>query len=100
MPIAGPGYYEARIKTSRSPLNSAFFLQILSGHEIDIAENSGGTYNTPEIAMQARSHTHWFPEGYKRENSTTAIVPDRVPPSGVGFDGSGTDRTRAFKLAL
>ena len=25
---------------------------------------------------------------------------DRVPPSGVGSDGSGTDRTRAFKLAL
>ena len=25
---------------------------------------------------------------------------DRAPPSGVGSDGSGTDRTRAFKLAL
>jgi hypothetical protein len=28
------------------------------------------------------------------------ILKDRVPPSGVGSDGSGTDRTRAFKLAL
>jgi len=27
-------------------------------------------------------------------------IRDRVPPSGVGSDGSGTDRTRAFKLAL
>lgn len=73
LPIAGPGYYEARIKASPSPLASAFFLQIKSGQEVDIAENFGGSWTTPALGSQARSHTHWFPNGYKRKNDTTSV---------------------------
>lgn len=79
MPIAGLGYYEARIKSSPSPLGSAFFLQIRSGQEIDIAENFGGSLTTPALGMQARSHTHWFPNGYKPENDTNSSIPLNAP---------------------
>lgn len=79
MPIAGPGYYEARIKASPSSLASAFFMQIRSGQEIDIAENYGGSLTTPALGLQARSHTHWFPNGYKPENDTSSITIMRTP---------------------
>jgi len=79
LPIAGFGYYEARIKASPSPLDSAFFLQIRSGQEIDIAENFGGSRTTPALGWQARSHTHWFPNGYRRENDTDSLALLSVP---------------------
>jgi beta-glucanase (GH16 family) len=79
LPIAGPGYYEARIKASPSSLGSAFFLQIRSGQEIDISENYGRSSTTPALGLQARSHTHWFPQGYKRENDTDSAIPLSVP---------------------
>lgn len=58
-PIAGLGYYEARIKAAPSSLDSAFFLQIKSGQEIDISENYGLSVNHPDMQYQARSNTHW-----------------------------------------
>jgi hypothetical protein len=77
--IAGFGYYEARIKTSPSPLASAFFLQRKDGEEIDIAENFGNSPLHPEMTFQNRTNTHFFPNGYRRENDTHSIAPLQTP---------------------
>lgn len=70
-----PGYYyESRISGPSGYMSSAFFLQIKSGQEIDIAENWSASKNNPiqgeMFKFQARSNTHWFPNGYMSKNDT------------------------------
>lgn len=64
--IAGPGYYEARLKASQISLSSSFWLQNPK-IEIDVVEAFGVPMSHPARRFEARATLHAFPNGWNSD---------------------------------
>ncbi|MGR4865396.1 family 16 glycosylhydrolase [Caulobacter sp. LARHSG274] len=70
MPLAGPGYYEARLKASDLSVSSSFWLQSQHEAEIDITEAFGASKTRPERTNMMAAATHEFRRGWKTDQPT------------------------------
>lgn len=74
MPIAGYGYYEARLKASKLSMTSSFWLQKEQKSEIDLVEAFGAAKRHPKRAYEMRPATHSFSNGWTVDRGTSEIV--------------------------
>lgn len=70
MSIAFYGYYQARVKSSRLSMTSAFWLQGKYS-EIDVIENLGASAKYPESGMKMLMNTHYFSKGWENDKNTS-----------------------------
>ena len=70
-PIAGPGYYEARMKASALSMTSSFWLQGKYS-EIDVVEEVGRSLKNPDNDSLMQMNTHYFAEGWEHDKSVGA----------------------------
>ena len=70
-PIAGPGYYEARVKASALCMTSSFWLQGKYS-EIDVVEEVGRSLKNPASDSLMQMTTHYFAGGWDHDKVTTA----------------------------
>jgi beta-glucanase (GH16 family) len=68
-PIAGYGYYAARLKASRLPMTSAFWFQGKYS-EIDVVEQVGASRKNPGQSKQMLMDTHFFQGGWGADKAT------------------------------
>ena len=68
-PIAGYGYFEARVKASRLSMTSSFWLQGKYS-EVDIAEQMGSQERRPDGELYMFMCTHYFAESWKNDKFT------------------------------
>ena len=68
-PIAGPGYYEARVKASHLPMTSSFWLQGRFS-EIDVVEQIGASTVNPAQGGFMLMNTHYFADGWAHDKAT------------------------------
>jgi beta-glucanase (GH16 family) len=69
-PIAGPGYYEARISASRLSMSSSFWFQNQKGLEIDVTEAFGASKVHPWLFQFMSMNTHDFRNGWSSDKPT------------------------------
>ena len=81
-PLAGFGYYEARLKASDLSMTSSFWLQGKFS-EIDVVEQVGRSAKNPDKDRQMLMNTHFFRDGWEHDQAT----PRRwTMPSGASQD--------------
>ncbi len=68
-PIAGPGYYEARVQASSLSMTSSFWLQGKYS-EIDVVEQLGGSLKNPDSDLWMLMNTHYFADGWEQDRAT------------------------------
>lgn len=68
-PIAGPGYYEARVKASALSMTSSFWLQGKYS-EIDVVEEIGRSLKNPDNRSLMLMNTHYFAAGWDHDKTT------------------------------
>ena len=68
-PIAGPGYYEARVKASALSMTSSFWLQGKYS-EIDVVEEIGRSLKNPDNGTLMLMNTHYFAGGWDHDKAT------------------------------
>ena len=68
-PVAGPGYYEARVKASALSMTSSFWLQGKYS-EIDVVEEIGRSLKNPDNGMLMLMNTHYFAGGWDQDKTT------------------------------
>ena len=68
-PIAGYGYYAARVKASRLPMTSSFWFQGKYS-EIDVVEQVGASQKNPGESHQMLMNTHFFQGGWEKDEAT------------------------------
>ena len=68
-PIARYGYYEARLKASRLPMTSSFWLQGKYS-EIDVVEQVGASAKHPGLDQFMLMNSHFFSGGWNNDKAT------------------------------
>lgn len=66
---AGQGYYEAKVKSAKICMTSAFWFQGKYS-EIDVVEQMGVSYNNPAKAYWMAMNTHYYPGGWSNDINT------------------------------
>lgn len=68
-PVAGPGYYEARMRASDLSMTSSFWLQGKYS-EVDVVEQVGHSVKNPAKGRQMLMNTHYFRDGWEHDKAT------------------------------